>query len=109
MIAAARRTIIHRIARNAFVNFVGKNERLHIWRSRVAPRARVGRPLRAGRSAVIRGRSVRTHVQLAAVVPLPEFVADRIDAGKETVPSYAHLPLCRTSRTAGKCHCARTV
>src|ERR1700736_1008263 len=102
MIAAARRTIIHRIARNAFVNFVGKNERLHVWRSRVAPRARVRRPLRAGRSAVIRGRSVRTHVQLATVVPLPEFVADRIDASKKAVPANTHLPLDRPRRTAGK-------
>src|ERR1700730_11793065 len=109
MIAAAWRTIIHRISGDAFVDFVGKNEGLNIGRAGIAPRARIQGPHGAGSSAVISGGSVRTDVELATVVALPEPIAHRVDAGKEAVTAHTHLPLDWAGRAARKSHRARPV
>src|SRR5438477_4235846 len=109
MIAATRRTIIHRISGNAFVDFVRESKVLHVRRSGIAPWARIKSPDGARTSAVISRRSVRAHIQLPAVISLPKAIPDRIDTGKETVAAYAHLPLDRAGRTARKSHRARTV
>src|ERR1700730_19398324 len=109
MIAAAWRAIIHRIPGDAFVNFVGKDEGLNVRRTRIFPWARIEGPHGAGTSAVISGRSMRTDVELATVIALPETIADGVDAGKEAVPARSHLPLHRARGTARKSHGARTV
>src|ERR1700730_664772 len=109
MIAAGWRTIIHRIPGDAFVNFVGKNERLNVRRTRIFPRARIEGPDGAGTRADGKGGGKRTDVELATLVGLPEPIADGVDAGKEAVPARSHLPLHRARGTARKSHGARTV
>src|ERR1700736_3818552 len=109
MITAARRTIVYRITRNAFVNFIGKDKGLNVRRTGIFPWARIKSPDGARSSAVIRRRSMCTDVELAAVISLPKPIPDRIDTSKETVAAHAHLPLHGAGRAAGKCHGARTV
>src|ERR1700730_4390876 len=109
MIAAGWRTTIQRIPGDAFVNFVGKNERLNVRRTRIFPRARIEGPHGAGTSAVISRRSMSADVELSTVIPLPESVSDRVNATEETVAACAHLPLHWAGRAARKSHQARTV
>src|SRR5213078_1969232 len=86
VIATARRTIVHRITGNAFIDFVRKNERLDIGRGDVvSPWTGVESPNGAGSSAIISRGSVVTEVELSAIVALPKPIVNRVDAREKPV------------------------